>query len=66
MKLKEKIHNKLQEKALNKALLETIGNIGDNYISEDRLKIIFERDKLENFNELNFVLPSWNKIEKTC
>lgn len=64
MTLKDKIHNKLQEKALNKALLETIGDIGDDYICEDELQITIQKDKLENFNELNFVFPSWNKIEK--
>lgn len=64
MNLKDKIHTSLQEKVLDKAIKQLIGDIGDYYIDENRLLFRIKEEKVKLLNELNFVLPSWEEISK--
>lgn len=66
MKLRDKIHAFLQEKALDKAIKQLIGDIGEYYIFEDKLLFKIEEEKIKLLNELDFILPSWEEIAKVA
>jgi len=66
MKLKEIIHEKLQEKALDKAIEKLVGPWGNYYISEFDGDICFNFDssKLRLLENIEFNLPSIDDIRE--
>lgn len=66
MKLKGKRHQKLQEKALDKAILELVGPWGDYDINdiENTINFNFKREKIKCLENLEFNLPSLDEIKK--
>ena len=53
MKTKEKIHKYLQEKALNKAINQLIGDIGEHYIDDKKLLFRVKDEKIELLEKLD-------------
>lgn len=64
MKTRDKIYNYLQEKALNKAISKTVGDIGNYFIENGELKIWARYGKLVEFDKFDFVFPSWEEIRE--
>lgn len=64
MKTRDKIHEFLQEKALNTAILKTVGDIGNYFIENGELKIWARYGKLIEFDIFNFIFPSWKEIRE--